>query len=80
MIIKCELCFALISRSIFLIWSCVHTSLRARARVGPVVARSTSDRKVRVSNPSLAYRQEFLRAQKMNLRGSTTRLRCILVP
>ena len=39
-------------------------------RVGPVVARSLADREVRGSNPTLAQR-EILRAQEMNLRGST---------
>ena len=38
--------------------------------VGPMVARSTEDREVRGLNPILAQR-EFLRAQEMNLRGST---------
>ena len=46
--------------------------------VGPVVDGSSADREVRGSNPTLAQR-EFLRAQEMNLRGSTLP-RCELVP
>ena len=47
-------------------------------RIGPVVARSTSDWEVPASNPTLADR-EFLWAQEMSL-GSPTRLRFGLLP
>ena len=41
-----------------------------QGRVGPVVARSTTDREARGLNLTLAQR-EFVSAQEMNLRGST---------
>ena len=46
-------------------------------RVGQMIARSPADREVRCSKPTME--REFLRAQEMNLPGST-RSRCDLVP